>query len=148
MELVACEPLVMDPVAIDFDHKGRMFVVEYGDYPVGPKDPEAKALSQVDLWKTPRCRRSDGQANDLRSASEVIAQPVAFRDGVLACTETQIMYLADTDGDNVADAECRWIYAGSSTDADRVSSLRFRQLDLSDLRPWQSSVYSTGIRNN
>ncbi|MFO0999972.1 MAG: hypothetical protein U0936_06535 [Planctomycetaceae bacterium] len=40
---------MMDPVAIDFDHKGRMFVVEYGDYPVGPKRSEAKALSQVVL---------------------------------------------------------------------------------------------------
>jgi hypothetical protein len=35
IELVAAEPLVMDPVAITFDERGRMFVVEYGDYPTG-----------------------------------------------------------------------------------------------------------------
>ena len=41
IELAAAEPLITDPVAIDFDHLGRMFVVEYTDYPVGPKDPAA-----------------------------------------------------------------------------------------------------------
>lgn len=108
IELVACEPLVMDPVAIDFDHKGRMFVVEYGDYPVGPKDPEAKALSQVVLLEdTDADGRMDKRtvyAPHLKFCHSLMA----FRDGVLACTETQIMYLADTDGDNVADVREVW----------------------------------------
>ena len=38
VELFAAEPLVMDPVSIAFDRLGRMFVVEYGDYPIGPPD--------------------------------------------------------------------------------------------------------------
>ena len=38
IELFASEPLVMDPVAIAFDRRGRMFVVEYGDYPTGAPD--------------------------------------------------------------------------------------------------------------
>jgi putative membrane-bound dehydrogenase-like protein len=108
IELVACEPLVMDPVAIDFDHKGRMFVVEYGDYPVGPKDPEAKALSQVVLLEdTDADGRMDKRtvyAPHLKFCHSLMA----FRDGVIACTETQIMYLADTDGDNVADVREVW----------------------------------------
>jgi putative membrane-bound dehydrogenase-like protein len=108
IELVACEPLVMDPVAIDFDHKGRMFVVEYGDYPVGPKDPEAKALSQVVLLEdTDADGRMDKRtvyAPHLKFCHSLMA----FREGVLACTETQIMYLADTNGDNVADVREVW----------------------------------------
>ncbi len=32
IELVAAEPLVRSPVAIDFDEDGRMFVVEYPEY--------------------------------------------------------------------------------------------------------------------
>src|SRR5262245_20044492 len=32
IELVAAEPLVQSPVAIDFDEDGRMFVVEYPEY--------------------------------------------------------------------------------------------------------------------
>ena len=108
IELVATEPLVMDPVAIDFDHKGRMFVVEYGDYPVGPKDPNSPALSQVVLLED---ENSDGRM-DKRTVYaphlKFCHSLMAFRDGVLACTETQILYLADTDGDNVADVREVW----------------------------------------
>ena len=32
MELVAAEPRVMDPIALSFDEKGRMYVVEMRDY--------------------------------------------------------------------------------------------------------------------
>ncbi|MFM7919571.1 MAG: hypothetical protein ACKPJJ_05050, partial [Planctomycetaceae bacterium] len=46
---MAAEPLVFDPVAIDFDAAGRMFVAEYGDYPTGPANPDSKALSQIVL---------------------------------------------------------------------------------------------------
>ncbi len=47
ISLVAAEPLVVDPVAIDFDQQGRMFVVEYCDYPVGPVDGSERALSRI-----------------------------------------------------------------------------------------------------
>src|SRR5690349_623335 len=35
IELVAAEPLVQSPVAIDWDAKGRLWVVEMFDYPMG-----------------------------------------------------------------------------------------------------------------
>ncbi len=108
IELVAAEPIITDPVAIDFDHLERMFVAEYTDYPVGPKDPDAPPLSQVVLLED---SDNDGRmdkrtvfANHLKFCHSLMA----FRDGILACTETQIMYLADTDGDNVADVREVW----------------------------------------
>src|SRR6266850_2058440 len=33
LELVAAEPLVVDPIALAFDEDGRLFVVEMNDYP-------------------------------------------------------------------------------------------------------------------
>src|SRR5262249_34999776 len=33
LELVAAEPLVIDPIALAFDEDGRLFVVEMNDYP-------------------------------------------------------------------------------------------------------------------
>lgn len=33
VELVACEPMVQDPVAFDWDPQGRLWVVQMGDYP-------------------------------------------------------------------------------------------------------------------
>ena len=108
IELAAAEPLITDPVAIDFDHLGRMFVVEYTDYPVGPKDPAALPLSQVVLL--------EDVDHDGRMDKRTVFAPhlkfchslMAFRDGILACTETQIMYLRDMDGDNVADVREIW----------------------------------------
>ena len=35
VELVAAEPLVLDPVAFDWDERGRLWVVEMADYPLG-----------------------------------------------------------------------------------------------------------------
>src|SRR5262245_45152323 len=32
IELVAAEPLIRDPVAVDFDEAGRLYVVEYPEY--------------------------------------------------------------------------------------------------------------------
>src|SRR5436190_24327549 len=32
IELVAAEPLITNPVALDFDENGRLFVVEYPEY--------------------------------------------------------------------------------------------------------------------
>lgn len=108
IELVAAEPIITDPVAIDFDHLGRMFVVEYTDYPVGPKDPEALPLSQVVLLEDVD---SDGRMDKRTVFAEHLKfchSLMAFRGGILACTETQIMYLADTDGDNVANVREIW----------------------------------------
>ena len=41
IELVAAEPQVVDPVAMTFDERGRLFVVEMGDYPLS-KEPRGK----------------------------------------------------------------------------------------------------------
>lgn len=108
IELVAAEPLVFDPVAIDFDHRGRMFVAEYTDYPVGPADPSAPPLSKIVLLDdTDADGRMDKRtvfADQIRFCHSVMA----FRDGVLTCSDTEILYVADTNGDDIADVREVW----------------------------------------
>src|ERR1041384_3651953 len=48
VELVAAEPMVVDPVAVAWDERGRMFVVEDRGYPVGPGKGQ-KPVGQVVL---------------------------------------------------------------------------------------------------
>lgn len=102
VELVAAEPLVKDPVAIAFDQAGRMFVIEYGDYPTGPADG-GKSLSRVVCLVD---RDGDGQMD----ARHVFADGLTFAhslmpyaDGWLVCARTEILLLRDTDGDLQAD---------------------------------------------
>lgn len=108
IELAAAEPLVMDPVAVEFDPVGRMFVAEYGDYPVGPADKSSPPLSRIVLLED----TDDDYRMDRRT---VFADGLAFChslmplfDGILTCTETEILFLKDTDGDNRADVREVW----------------------------------------
>jgi putative membrane-bound dehydrogenase-like protein len=108
VELVAAEPLVLDPVWIDFDHRGRMFVVEYGDYPTGPEDPEAPPLSRIvmliDRDQDGRMDRRHVFADQLRFCHSLLP----LFDGILTCTDTQVLFLKDSDGDGTADVREVW----------------------------------------
>ena len=106
--LAASEPVVFDPVAIDFDERGRMFVAEYSDYPTGPADAKAGALSRVVRLEDVN---GDGEfelrrvfADQLKFCHSVMA----FGTGVLTCTETQIVYLPDDNQDGLADRQEVW----------------------------------------
>lgn len=102
IEAVATEPLVMDPISATLDHRGRLWVVEMPDYPLGPSpgDPSRgriKILRDTDV---------DGQfdavtvfADRLRFATGV--QP--YRDGAFVTLEGAIVWMRDTDADDVAD---------------------------------------------
>lgn len=111
VELVAAEPLVMDPVAIAFDAAGRMFVVEYGDYPTGPDDPDAPPLSRIVLLED---SNGDGQmdqrhvfADHLNFAHSLMP----YRDGLLVGAQTELLFLKDTNNDNKADVR-ETLYSG------------------------------------
>ncbi|MCA9047534.1 MAG: hypothetical protein KDA89_02330, partial [Planctomycetaceae bacterium] len=114
IQLVAAEPLVFDPVWIDFDHLGRMFVVEYADYPIGPVNADgtpkegAAPLSRIVLLEdTDNDGRMD-QRTVFADALQFCHSLHPLMDGVLACAQTEILFLKDTDGDNVADVREVW----------------------------------------
>ena len=102
VELFAAEPLVMDPVALAFDRRGRMFVVEYGDYPIGPpkgEPPLSKVVLVEDTDGDGRADRRRVFADRLNFAHSLMP----LNEGILVCAQTQILLLKDTDGDDVAD---------------------------------------------
>ena len=102
IDLFAAEPLVMDPVAIAFDDRGRMFVVEYADYPTGA-EPGEPPLSRVvlleDLDADGRADRRLIFADGLNFANSLMP----FNEGLLVCAQNEILFLRDTDGDDRAD---------------------------------------------
>ncbi|MCR4415044.1 MAG: HEAT repeat domain-containing protein, partial [Thermoguttaceae bacterium] len=130
IELVAAEPHVADPVAIDFDAHGRMFVAEIHGYNLegyldvlelnktGVLDkavrriaanPEAIKKAEQEQYGTVKVLEdADGDGRMDRAAVWADRLPpcygvVAARDGVVALCAPDIYFLADRDGDGKAE---------------------------------------------
>ena len=123
IELVAAEPLVKDPIAVDWDARGRLWVLEMGDYPLGT-DGKGKPGGRVK-----RLEDTDGDGRPDRAVvfMEGVAFPtgmMCWRDGVFVCSAPDILFARDTDGDGKADEVVKK-YSGWPTDNynARVNSL-------------------------
>lgn len=107
VELAAAEPQIRDPVAIAFDEQGRMWVVEMGDYPNGPK-PGQLPLSRVRLLED---RDGDGYfetAHNFRDHLLFATGVQPWRGGVIVTLSGRVAWMKDTDGDGNADVEETW----------------------------------------
>lgn len=99
VELVACEPLVFDPVALCFDALGRLFVVENRGYPTDEKPPRGDVVLLED-------KDGDGRMDTRKVFAKGFDYPngiMAWRDGVLLTCAPDVIHLRDTDGDGDAD---------------------------------------------
>lgn len=102
-ELAAAEPLLADPVAIDWDLSGRMWVVEMADYPLGMDGKNSPGGRVRVLEDTD----ADGQFDKSTIFAEGLNFPnglLTWRDGVIVTAAPDILFLRDTDGDGRADS--------------------------------------------
>jgi putative membrane-bound dehydrogenase-like protein len=107
IQLVACEPEVIDPVAIRFDEYGRLWVVEMRDYPNGPAEgvlPQSQIRLLADRDGDGRYETSQVFADELLFANGI--QP--WRGGLIVTLAGEVAYLKDTDGDGRADLHETW----------------------------------------
>jgi putative membrane-bound dehydrogenase-like protein len=125
VELMAAEPLVMDPVAFAFGADGKLWVVEMADYPRGV-DGQGKYGGRVrfleDTDGDGRYDRSTVFLDELGFPSGVMP----WRRGVLVTCAPEIFYAEDTDGDGRADVR-RTLYKGfgEGNQQHRVNGLRW-----------------------
>jgi len=102
VELVAAEPLVVDPVSFDWGADGRLWVVEMRDYPLGldghgQPGGTVKVLEDTD---------ADGRLDRAVPFLENIPFPsslMPWRKGLLIAAAPDVFYAEDTDGDGRAD---------------------------------------------
>lgn len=107
IELVACEPEVIDPVAIRFDEDGRLWVVEMRDYPHGP----AEGQPPVSTIRVLDDRDGDGRYETSKLFAEHLLFPTGlqpWQGGLIVTLAGQVVYLKDTDGDGRADLREVW----------------------------------------
>lgn len=102
IELVAAEPDVVDPVAISFDERGRLYVAEYRDYPNGPA-PGQPPLSRVRLLEDADCDGRFERATVFADGLSFAQGVMALDGGILVTAAPQVLFLKDTDGDGRAD---------------------------------------------
>jgi putative membrane-bound dehydrogenase-like protein len=127
LTLVAAEPLINKPLNVDWDAKGRMWVVESPEYPNGLRK------ANTDVWKEsgsvkpgqyerePMDRISiltdtdgDGRMDKKQVFADKLELATGFvfhKNGVIAAAAPDIWFLEDTDGDEVADKRTK-LYTG------------------------------------
>jgi putative membrane-bound dehydrogenase-like protein len=108
IELVAAEPDVQSPVALAFDARNRLWVVEMLDYPNGPapgKPAEGRIVVLEDGDGDGRYTRSAVFADELLFANGILP----WRDGVIVTQAPRILWLRDTDGDLQCDTREVWL---------------------------------------
>lgn len=97
IELVAWEPLVVDPVNLAFAADGSVWVVEMGDYPLNKNGGRVKRLTDTNR---------DGQLDSAELFLEGLEFPTSvlpWRDGAIVIAAPDIFFARDTDGDGKAD---------------------------------------------
>ena len=97
IELVASEPDIESPVAMDFDEDGRLFVVEMPGYPLDAADGTHQAA------RGHRRRRPLRRESRLRRRPVLPTGVMRWKKGVLVTAAPDLLYLEDTNGDGRAD---------------------------------------------
>ncbi|WP_435016535.1 PVC-type heme-binding CxxCH protein [Tundrisphaera sp. TA3] len=100
VEVVASEPDLVNPVAMTFDERGRVWVtesLEYPRHPAGPGRDRIKILEDTD---------GDGKSDKFTVFADGLNIPSGIAvgaGGVWVANAPDILFLRDTDGDGKAD---------------------------------------------
>ena len=102
LELFAAEPEVINPIYINWDERGRLWVIETVDYPNEIKtddlgDDRIKILEDTN---------GDGKADKTTIFADKLNIPTSFtfsNGGIIVSAAPSFLFLKDTDGDDKAD---------------------------------------------
>ena len=123
IDLAAAEPLVESPVAVAFDERGRMYVVENRGYP-DPLEGEPRVAAQGTIALLTDAD-GDGRYDTRSDFASGLTYPngvMPWDGGVFVTVAPDLLYLKDTDGDGIADLR-RVVLTGFN--ATRTAQIRF-----------------------
>ncbi len=100
-QLVAAEPLIQDPIAIDWDADGRMWVVEYPEYVPDLQAPEPN-LDPIGRIVVLEDTDNDGKMDKRTVFADGLVQARAVKaldHGILVLEPPNVWLMHDTNGD-------------------------------------------------
>ena len=124
IEMVASEPMVSDPVAMDIDEYGNIYVVEMHGYPMEKNGAGViKLLTDID---------NDGMPDKSTVFADHLGLPTGimkWEKGVLVVDVPNIFYLEDTTGDGKADIKKVMITGLALTNPQHIANTPIYGLD-------------------
>jgi putative membrane-bound dehydrogenase-like protein len=118
INLVASEeqfPELANPVALSFDHRGRLWVSVMPSYPQWK--PKTKMDDRLLILED---HNADGRADQCKVFAGGLHQPTGFElgnGGVYVAQQPDILFLRDTDGDDRADERTRLLVGFDTADS-------------------------------
>lgn len=103
LELFASEPDIINPIAMNWDEKGRLWVIETVDYPNTVRDEKGVGDDSVKILED---TDGDGKADKVTVFADNLNIPTSFSfydGGIVVSQAPHFLFLKDTDGDDKAD---------------------------------------------
>jgi putative membrane-bound dehydrogenase-like protein len=103
LELFASEPDIINPIAMDWDERGRLWVIETVDYPNSVRDEEGVGDDRIKICED---TNGDGKADKFTVFADKLNIPtsLAFMNGgIIVSQAPYFLFLKDKDGDDKAD---------------------------------------------
>lgn len=125
LKLFASEPDIINPIYMNWDERGRLWVVETVDYPNEIKEGE----TGDDKIKILEDTNGDGKADKITVFADKLNIPTSFvfvNGGILVSMAPSFLFLKDTDGDDKADVRQPILTGWGKSDTHaQASNLRY-----------------------
>ncbi|RTE53099.1 dehydrogenase [Arenibacter aquaticus] len=105
LELFASEPDIINPIAMNWDEKGRLWVIETVDYPNTVRDDKGMGDDRIKICED---TDGDGKADKFTIFADKLNIPTSFafvNGGILVSQAPYFLFLKDTNGDDKADVK-------------------------------------------
>src|SRR6266851_10179502 len=112
VELFAAAPDIVHPISCDFDHKGRLLVIESHTH-FAPKDYQGPKFDRIRMFDVSKAGKATTFFEGTKHTMDLAVHP----DGsVYIATRNEILRLRDTKGDGKADEKTRIVFLDTKGD--------------------------------
>ncbi len=112
-ELFASDPDIFKPICLSWDDKGRLWIAETKDYP-NEKERDDQGHDRITICED---TDGDGKADKFTVFADHLSIPTSMvhvPDGLIVTSAPDVLFFADTDGDDRADVK-KVLFTGFST---------------------------------